>query len=130
GQNWSDIGVTSNTLNVSNVSAAQNGNEYRAAFTNNAGTATSNAAILGVAQGAGNIAITTEPQSQAVPAGGTATFSASANGSPAPTVEWDVSTDNGSTWTSTGATSTTLTITNVATGQNGNQYRAVFSNSS
>ena len=44
-------------------------------------------------------------------------------------MQWQVSTDNGVTYTNvTGATSTTLTFT-TTTAQNGNLYEAVFTNS-
>jgi hypothetical protein len=74
-------------------------------------------------------AITTQPANQTVTAGQTATFIAAATGSPAPTVQWQVSTDGGATFSIIlGATSTTLSFT-TALSQNGNQYRAVFTNS-
>ena len=58
-----------------------------------------------------------------------ATFTAAASGNPAPTVQWQVSTDGGVTFTDVaGATSGTLTFTTAA-GQSGNQYQAVFTNS-
>ena len=48
----------------------------------------------------GNIApaITTQPATQTVTAGGTATFTAAASGNPAPTVQWQVSANGGSTF--------------------------------
>src|ERR1051326_9416424 len=51
------------------------------------------------------------------------------SGNPVPTVQWQLSTDNGVTWTNiSGATSTTLTVTNPSVSAGGNQYRAVFTN--
>ncbi|HEV3341571.1 MAG TPA: choice-of-anchor Q domain-containing protein [Pirellulales bacterium] len=51
GQTWSAIlGATGNTLTVSNVSGAQNGNEYEAVFTNAAGSVTTTPATLTVSQ--------------------------------------------------------------------------------
>ena len=74
--------------------------------------------------------VTAQPSNQTVTVGGTATFTAAASGNPAPTVQWQVSTDSGSTWGDiTGATSTTLTLTSVALSQNGYEYHAVFTNS-
>ncbi|RYE10153.1 MAG: hypothetical protein EOP51_33170, partial [Sphingobacteriales bacterium] len=53
-----------------------------------------------------------------------------ASGFPAPTVQWQVSTDNGSTWSNiNGATNPTYTITNAGTNQDGWKYRAIFTNS-
>jgi hypothetical protein len=73
--------------------------------------------------------ITTQPANQTVTAGQTATFTAAATGSPTPTVQWQVSTDGGVTFSNvSGATSTTLSFT-TALSHNGNGYRAVFTNS-
>ena len=60
----------------------ENGNEYEAVFTNAAGTFTSNAATLTVDYAP---AVTTNPASETVNAGGTATFTAAATGNPTPT---------------------------------------------
>ena len=55
---------------------------------------------------------------------------AAATALPTPTVQWQVSTDSGNTFSSIrGATSPTLTF-NTTAAQNGNEYRAVFTNSS
>jgi len=71
-------------------------------------------------------AVTTDPSSASVCAGDTVNFTAAAAGNPAPPVQWQVSTDNGTTWTDiSGATSTTLMFTANAS-DSGNQYRAVF----
>jgi hypothetical protein len=73
-------------------------------------------------------AITSQPVSQTVSAGASATFTATASGRPTPTVHWQVSTD-GATWNNiTGATSTTLTLTSVTIALSGDQYEAVFTN--
>jgi len=74
--------------------------------------------------------VTSEPVDRAVPAGQQVTFTAVASGGPAPTVQWQVSTDGGTTFSNiAGATSTTLTFTPTAA-ESGDQYRAVFTNSS
>ena len=73
--------------------------------------------------------ITMQPTNQAGTTGSTITFTASASGNPTPTVQWQVSTNNGSTYTNiSGATSTTYRFTSSAP-QNGNLFRAVFTNS-
>ncbi len=70
--------------------------------------------------------ITAQPSNQTVNAGQTATFSASATGSPAPTIQWQV--NPGSGWTDIpGATAATLSFTAQAA-DNGKQYHAVFTN--
>ena len=72
---------------------------------------------------------------QSVEAGQTVKFTATAIGTPTPTVQWQVRTPNSSAFTPlsnggiySGVTTGTLTITNVTVAQNNNQYRAVFSN--
>jgi hypothetical protein len=72
--------------------------------------------------------VTKDPLNQAVSAGGTATFTAAATGTPTPTVRWQVSADGGASFSDVpGAVSPTLSFTASAS-QNGNQYRAVFTN--
>src|SRR6266702_859941 len=74
-------------------------------------------------------AVTTSPSSLTITAGQTASFTAAATGTPAPTVQWQVSTDGGVSFSNiAGATLTTLTFT-ASLSQNGNLYQAVFSNS-
>jgi hypothetical protein len=117
-------GATSTTLSFS-TAAGQNGNTYRAVFSNGSGSATTTAATLTVHFAP---SVTTNPTNQTVSAGSTATFTAAASGDPTPTVQWQVSTNGGATFTNVGgATSTTLSFPTAA-GQNGNQYRAVFTN--
>ena len=81
-------------LQLHDTTAAQNGDEYQAVFTNSVGTATTNAATLTVTDPVAP-AVTTQPASQTVTAGQTATFTAAASGNPTPTVQWQVSTDGG-----------------------------------
>ena len=74
--------------------------------------------------------ITTNPINVNVNAGTTATFTAAASGNPTPSVQWQVSSDGGSSYNNiSGATSATLSFT-TSTGQNGNLYRAAFTNAS
>ncbi len=73
--------------------------------------------------------ITTNPLSQSVDAGGTLTFTADATGTPTPTVSWQVSTDNGTSWANVPDFSTTTVTTPTLTAtQNGSEIRAVFTN--
>ena len=116
-------GATTTTLTFT-TAVAQNGNQYRAVFTNTVGNATTTAATLTVDTAP---AITVNPSNQTVTAGSNVSFAAGASGNPAPTVQWQVSSNGGAFSNVGGATSTTLTFTTTAS-QNGNQYRAVFSN--
>jgi hypothetical protein len=81
--------------------------------------------------------ITMQPVNQSVSAGKTPDFTVAASGSPAPTYQWQVSTNGGSVWSNllnvspySGVTTTTLTITGVSLGFSGDQYRAVATNAS
>jgi hypothetical protein len=107
-----------------------NGKQFRAVFTNTSGTITSMVAVLTVTASVGTPpVVTTQPINQTVAEGQAATFTAIASGSPTPTVQWQMSVDNGATWNNiSGAISTTYTFTAQA-GDTGKQYRAVFTNS-
>lgn len=84
----------------------------------------------GIPSGLSVPVVTTQPTSQTVTAGQTATFTASASGDPTPTVQWQISTNQGQSWSAIqGATSGTLTVSSVTAAMNGTQYRAVFTNS-
>ena len=71
-------------------------------------------------------ALTVEPNPVKRVGPGVATFSAAASGSPAPAVQWQVSTNRGSSFTNVpGATNATLTVA-ASLSDNGKVYRAVF----
>ena len=71
--------------------------------------------------------ITKQPASQTICPGNDIVFGSTATGNPAPTVQWQVSTD-GNGWTDiTNATDSLLTI-NATTADNGKKYRAAWSN--
>ena len=119
-------GATSTTLTVNNVTFAQNGYLYEAVFTNSIGVAITSAALLTVDTAP---VVTTQPTNQSVTAGNNATFTAAASGNPAPTVQWQFSSNGGTSYVPiSGATSTTLTVPSVSTAQSGYLYEAVFNN--
>ncbi len=73
--------------------------------------------------------VTSQPTNQTASAGATATFTTAASGGPTPTVQWQVSTDGGSTWSNiSGATSDSYTTPATTALDNGNEYQAVFTN--
>src|SRR5262249_48172028 len=112
-------GATSATLNLTNVQAGDAAN-YSVVATNSAGSATSNVASLTL-----NVApaLTQQPAAVTVTVGATATFTVTATGSPAPAYQW---LKNGANIA--GATTATLTLTNVQTADAAN-YTVVVSNS-
>ncbi len=147
GKTFTDIpGATSGSLNVTAVAGqgtlgGQNGDMYLAAFTNSSGTVSTTAATLTV-QVPPQISANGNPQNQSVNVGQKATFTAvETGGSPLPKVQWQVSTDNGlsfsnltsgvtvATTATTGGETSTLSFTTTAA-QTGYLYQAVFSNHS
>src|SRR5664280_2079573 len=75
--------------------------------------------------------VTAQPVDQSVTSGQAVSFTAAATGLPTPTVQWQVSTDGGTTYAAVpGATSDTLTVADATTAENGNEYRAVLTNDS
>ena len=128
GVTYSNIaGATSATLSLAGVTASQNGVKYRAIFTNAVGSVTTTSATLTVLFAP---IIVTNPASQSIAVGSSVTFTAAATANPASTVQWQVSTDGGTTFTNIGgATRTSYTIAKTTASQNGYQYRAVFTNS-
>ena len=72
--------------------------------------------------------VTTQPVSQNVLPGASVTFTAAASSTPAPTVQWQVSSNSGVNWSNiSGATSTSYSPTTTLA-DNGKQFRAVFTN--
>ena len=126
GASFSNIAGATSTSYTVTTTAAMSGYRYQAVFTDFAGlTATTTAATLTV-----NTApvVSSNPANATAIVGASASFTAAASGTPAPTVQWQVSTD-GTNWSNvSGATSTTYTFT-AALAMSGNQYRAVFTNS-
>jgi hypothetical protein len=127
-------GATSATyVTPATVRASDNAAQYRVQVTNSAGTATSNAATLAVNPAPVAPAFTTQPADITVTAPATATFTVAATGTPAPTLQWQASTDAGGTWsnvsTGTGAITTTYVTEATSTLISGRLYRAVATNS-
>ena len=73
--------------------------------------------------------VTTQPVSQSTCANSSISFISAATGILTPTVQWEISTDNGFSWSPVlGANSGTYTFTALST-DNNNKYRAVWTNS-
>ena len=73
--------------------------------------------------------ITTQPANQTVNAGETATFGFGSEGNATPSIQWQVSTDDGVSWSNiSGANTAPLNLTNVSPIMNNNMYRAVATN--
>ncbi len=110
--------ATTNTcLTLTNVQMSEAGN-YVCVVSNEAGTVTSSNAILTIQTAP---SITTQPVSQTVTAGATATLSVSATGTPAPVYQWLM---NGA---ALGDESSSLAITNFQAANQGT-YSVILSN--
>ncbi|RYE19901.1 MAG: hypothetical protein EOP51_18970, partial [Sphingobacteriales bacterium] len=125
GLSWTPVaGETNNTYSF-NAASADNGKQYRALYSNAGGSTASSAVELQVNA---SPVITASPVNASDCEGELVSFSASAGGTPTPSVQWQVSTNNGTLWTSvSGATSTSYSLS-AASGLSGNQYKAVFTN--
>lgn len=131
GANWSDItGETGSTLNLTGITAAFNGNQYRVVLN---GTCTSNlnssAATLTVNS---PVDITTHPADVSSCEGSSVSFNVVATGSTI-TYQWQVSVNGGAfvdltnTAPFSGVTTSTLTINPVTVSLNGYAFRVIVS---
>jgi len=129
GQTWNPLAKqTSATLKLTATAALSN-NQYRVVFTNSVGSTTTSSATLLVNAPP---VVTLNPLTQAALAGHSVTFQAAAtvaSGTPAATVQWQVSSDGGLTWTDLMGQTNMSLIVNAVAGLEENQYRAIFSNS-
>jgi hypothetical protein len=132
GVTWTSIAAaTAATYDTGAVTAAQSGEQYRAVASNSAGTAPSHAATLTVAASAAPT-VFRQPSNETIRAGQAAAFVVGVNGTPTPTLQWQVSTDSGVSWSNiNGATGDVLQLpAGVPLAYNGRQFRAVASNAS
>jgi hypothetical protein len=125
-------GATEASYTTPATTTAETGTEFEAVFTNEAGSVTSEVVTLTVKPTPCSVkpVIEEQPESETVTAPNAATFTASAS-TPAnclaPTIEWQVSTDGGGSWSDV-TSSPTLSISPTNTSESGHEYRAVFTN--
>ena len=128
-------GATTSTYTINSAQSSDVGG-YFVVVTNSGGSVTSNIAMLTVASKASSPVITTQPINVSNYIGGTATFNVVANGTPvitsyqwqrlpAKTVTWG-NVVNGSIYG--GATTATLTVSNLQAAMNGDQFCCIVSN--
>ncbi|MGB4848752.1 MAG: immunoglobulin domain-containing protein, partial [Saprospiraceae bacterium] len=72
--------------------------------------------------------VTLDPLSQSICPGAPVTFTSAATGNPVPTVQWQISINNGMSFSDIGGAISTSLMFNVATADNLKQYHAVFNN--
>ncbi len=123
-------GATAASHSTGATTTTMNGERYRVVVSNGAGSVTSSAVVLSVNPTPMAAAITTQPADQSVSAGNAAAFSVAATGTPAPTLQWQRSTDNGTSWSNIAAATDATFNTGLTTlAQNGERYRVLASNS-
>ncbi|MFA5263491.1 MAG: immunoglobulin domain-containing protein [Opitutaceae bacterium] len=129
-------GTTTATLAIGAATTAMSSYQYRCVATNPLGSATSNAATLTVTVTPGAPAFSAHPANVTATAGQDITFSATASGTPVPTLKWQVLTSPSGTWTDLsnggaymGTTTATLAISSTTTAMSGYQYRCMATNS-
>ncbi len=141
GATWSNVpelppysGSDTRTLTIAAAPAGLNGARYRVVASNYLGTATSDPAVLTVSGTGTSPSITQQPTSMSVAASQPVQFRAAAAGVPTPTLQWQVSTDAGTSYSDvsavapySGTTSPTLAIAAAPAGLNGARYRIVAS---
>jgi len=117
-------GATSSTYTTPATTSADNGSQFTVVVSNTAGSVTSNAATLTVNAATVAPSITTQPISQSVTTGQTATFSVVAAGTAPLTYQWKKS---GAAIS--GATSSTYTTPATTSADNGSQFTVTVTNS-
>ncbi len=118
-------GATTATLVITGATPSMNNNRYRVIVSNpSCAPSTSTAAILTVNTFP---QITAQPQNATICEGGNNTFSVTATtGVGTLSYQWQVSTDGGATYSNVpGATTSSLSLTQVTTGANGYRYRVI-----
>ncbi len=138
---WSNLsndgtysGVSTRQLNISGVIPAMSGDQFRNLVTTAGGSVTSTESQLTVINPAA-ITLNQAPQSPMTAVGQTATFAVFASSSPAPSFQWQESTDGGNTWNDlsdggaySGTQNATLEVSNTLLSQANDQFRCVASN--
>ncbi len=125
GNTWTNIsGATSATLSLTSISGSMDNNQYRVVVSgcgpNGINSQPASLAITPVP------AITTQPTVVSVCEGTNATYTVTASN--ATGYQWQVSTDQGSTWTNIpGATNATITIPSVTAAMNNTYYHVLVS---
>lgn len=117
-------GATAASYTTPATTATDNGSQFVATVSNSAGSVTSSAAILTVNAPAVAPTITTQPNSQTIAAGQTATFSVTSSGTAPLNYQWA---KNGAAIS--GATAASYTTPATTNTDNGSQFVATVSNS-
>ena len=131
GTTFTDVaGANSASYTTPATALADSGRQHRAVAANSAGSVSSNPATLTVTASLVAPTISVQPAAQTITVGQSAQFTVAVSGSPTPALQWQLSTDGGTSFSNiTGATSANLQVSNAAQANHGRQFRAVASNS-
>ena len=123
-------GASSAAYTTPVTATGDSGTQFRVVVTGASNSVTSAAARLTVTAAVIAPSFATQPLDQSVAAPATASFTVAVNGTPSPTLQWQVSADSGGTWSDiVGATAATYTTPATAAGDIGKQFRVVAGNS-
>jgi hypothetical protein len=130
GSSFVDLaGATGNSYSTGATALSDNGAIFRVVATNSAGSVTSAAVGLNVAAAPAAPIVTEQPQDVRVVAGQVATLSVTVSGTPAPNLQWQLSSNGGASFSNiNGATGRSYSL-QTSLADNGNQYRVVATNS-
>lgn len=127
GTTWADLGATGNTYDALAVTLADDGRLFRVVASNAAGTVNSNVATLTVTAAAVAPVFTLQPVDLTLTEGQNGQFVVAVTGTPTPTLDWQVSVNNGA-WFSFGVTTPVYDVWGPMVDSSGRRYRAVASN--
>ena len=131
GSTWADVAAaTAPTLSLPALSTDADGTQYRVVVRNSAGSVTSNPVTLSVTAPAAAPAFTLQPLAAAVTVPNTASFTVAVTGQPAPTLQWQRSSNGGANYVDIpGATGASHTPPATTLADNGTLFRVVASSS-
>lgn len=124
---WTVPGAVTDPGDVQSFSTSTGGTY--SVFIKNPTTGCTSQIASGTVTGSTPPVITIQPGNNMICSNNTAAFfNADADGTPAPSVQWQISTNNGSTWSDLAGTTTKSFTFNPQPSENGQMYRAVFTN--
>jgi hypothetical protein len=131
GATWATIsGATVAVYTTGTLAGTDHAAQFRCVVNDSVSTRTSTTATLSIVTSAVAPVIVAQPISVTATVDFTATFAVTASGSPTLTYQWQVSTDDGSTWADvSGATAAVYTTATLATSASYDQYRCAVTNS-
>jgi len=129
GSAWTDLsGATASAYTTPPTTLTQSGQWFRAVATNSAGSVNSAAVSLTVGSAPVAPSFSAQPRNVAAVAGVPATFTATVQGTPRATLQWQISSDAVNWSNINGATADTYTVPAVSAADHGRLFRLVATN--